>query len=73
MEFVCNLLSLRSAFLGSCRILSSAIAADDIYFRVGKEPGSERFLLAIGNYEGFPLVALKNFSGIEQKTLIIAC
>ena len=24
-------------------------------------------------YEGFPLVALENFSGIEQKTLIIAC
>jgi len=25
------------------------------------------------NYEGFPLVALRNLSGIEQKTLIIAC
>ena len=73
VEFVRNLLSLRSAFLCSRRILSSSIAADDIYFRVGKKPSSERFLLAIRNYEGFPLVALRNLKGIEQKTLIIAC
>ena len=47
MEFVRNLLRLRSAFLCGSRILSSSIAADDLYFRVGKEPSSERFLLAI--------------------------
>gem|GEM_PF-5538586 len=40
---------------------------------VGKQPSSERFLLAIWNYEGYPLVMLENRRGIERLTLIIAC
>jgi len=35
------------------------------------EPGGNRGFFAIRDYEGYPLVALKNFSGIERKTLII--
>jgi hypothetical protein len=34
---------------------------------------SDNFLVQLGDYEGFPLVALSNLKGIEQKTLIIAC
>ena len=37
------------------------------------EPGGDRFHLPIRDYEGFPLVMLENLSGIERKTLIIAC
>src|SRR6266567_9339315 len=71
MKFVRNLLRLRGAFLGCGCILSSSVAADDIYFGVGQQPSGECFLLAIWNYEGFPLVILENRRGIERKTLII--
>jgi len=47
VEFVRNLLSLRSAFPCGCRILSSSVTADDIYFWVGKQPSCKCFLFAI--------------------------
>ncbi len=34
---------------------------------------SDNFLVQPGNYEGYPLVALRNRKGIERLTLIIAC
>ncbi len=71
MKCVRNLLRLRSAFFGCGCILSSSVAADDIYFGVGQQPSGECFLFAIWNYEGFPLVILENRRGIERKTLII--
>ncbi len=52
---------------------ASTIPADDLHTRMGQQPLFEGFGFSIGNYEGYPLVALKNFSGIERKTLIIVC
>jgi len=33
----------------------------------------DNFLVKPSNYEGYPLVALRNRKGIERLTLIIAC
>jgi hypothetical protein len=37
------------------------------------QPGADGLGFTVRYYEGFPLVALGNFSGIEPKTLIIVC
>jgi hypothetical protein len=52
---------------------TGAVTTDDFATWMLISPSSKGFCLSIRHYEGFPLVALENFSGIEQKTLIIAC
>jgi len=71
MKAVCDLFRLGSAFPCSSSILPSSISADQFDFGMSTQPGFQCFLSTIWYYEGYPLVALKNFSGIERKTLII--
>jgi hypothetical protein len=60
-----------STFFGSTGKFSPAVATDEEDSWVLFEPRFQGGGLPIRNYEGYPLVALKNFSGIERKTLII--
>jgi hypothetical protein len=64
---------LRSTFTRCGGILLSSVTTDQLNLRMRLHPGLGRFCLSIRHYEGFPLVALSNLKGIEQKTLIIAC
>lgn len=47
MQFVRDLLSLRSTFSCSGCVLSSPVAAYDFYFRVGKQPSFDGLLPAV--------------------------
>src|SRR2546422_7400309 len=73
MPAVTHLPRLWSAFANSRNIFRGAIAADHLKRGMLFQPGLDALSRAVGDYEGFPLVALENFSGSEQKTLIIAC
>jgi hypothetical protein len=50
------------------RIVSPAIAADPVNFRVGLHPLFDCFRLAIRYYEGYPLGSLESSKGIERIT-----
>jgi len=71
MPPVSNLLSLWRSLPGTICKRASAIPADDVHTWMGQQPLFEGLGFSIRHYEGYPLVALKNFSGIERKTLII--
>jgi len=61
MEPVGALNCLGSALAGSAGIMPSAIPADQIDVRVGVHPHVGGFCLAIGDYEGYPLVTPGSF------------
>jgi hypothetical protein len=71
VEAVGDLLRLGSAFPCGSSVSPCSIAAENLDFRVGPQPGFQSLLRTIRHYEGYPLIALKNFSGIERKTLKI--